>query len=159
MNKRISGRFMYEKKSVVTINKDSKEGRSKTAQSFAKEANINTIINKYRKTGILVDPMTAQARQPFYGDFTSGADYFDNMTKLQKVKEDFARLPGKIRAKFDNNVGQMLDFVADPANVKECVELGLMPKEALPKDVPTPRDPVTGKPIPTPAPVAPPSGV
>lgn len=133
MDTRIGNRFQYDGDFSTKINRDTDKGRSKTAQSFAKEANINTIISKYRKTGILVDPVTAVARTPFYGDFTSSDDYFALQSKLTLVKEDFERLPGAIRSRFHQNVGEMLDFVANPANLKEACEMGLLPKEMLPK--------------------------
>nr|QJB19263.1 MAG: internal scaffolding protein [Microvirus sp.] len=145
-HKRISNRFRYEGDYSMKFDKDSNEGRSKTCQSFAKEANVNTIVAKYRKTGILVDPLTAAERQPYYGDFSSSSDYFALESRLAAVKSDFARLPGHIRQKFHGNVAEMLDFVVDPANVKEAVELGLLPVSSLPPaPAPKPDDNVPPK--------------
>lgn len=129
---RLENRFDYEETKGVEFDKNTDRGRSKTAQSFSKEANINTIIAKYKKTGMLTDPLTNATRQPYYGDFTNGNDYFDMTVKMQKIKDDFQKIPGQIRAKFNNDIGTMLDFINNKDNLKECVQLGLLPKELLP---------------------------
>jgi len=147
ISERTMRRFEYEGDFSLNIDPNSKKGRSKTAQSFAKESNINTIIAKYKKTGILVDPITATERTPNYGDFSSSGDYFDMQSKLAMVKSDFEKMPSAIRIKFHHNVGEMLDFVANPANLVEAVNLGLLPREKLPDNMKPKFEDKEGKPV------------
>ncbi len=130
--RRINGRYSYEGDFSKGFNKDNPKDVSKAIQSFAKEVNINNIIKRYKKTGILVDPLTGNARVPFFGDFSSGADLLEVQSKIAKVKETFACLPADVRDRFKNDPSVMLDFVNDPKNLVEAVKLGLLPKSLLP---------------------------
>ena len=47
-------------------------------QHFEKECNINSIMKKYRQTGVLQSPGSDRV-QPRYGDFTTGTDYREMM--------------------------------------------------------------------------------
>lgn len=107
--------------------------RSMTHQSFAKDADINTIMSRYAVSGVLVDPMNVDSsRVARFGDYSDLADYAQLVSRVQQAQSDFMTLPALVRARFDNSVEKCLDFVANPVNVKECVELGLLPVSALP---------------------------
>jgi Chlamydia-phage Chp2 scaffold (Chlamy_scaf). len=108
---------------------------SRTKQAFKQEANINTILDKYHRTGLM--PTYDQPQQ--YGDYSGVMDYHTAMTKIAEGKSAFADLPSKIRKRFDNNVGAFLDFIHDESNLDEMVELGLA--RARPK--PEPEAPVS----------------
>lgn len=109
--------------------------RSRTQQSFAPEVNINSLVAKYRVSGTFHDPVSVNRnRVPMWGDFSDLPDFSATMQKLTSAQEQFRRIPAKVRSRFNNDVGELLRFVLDPANVKESVELGLLPKEALPKE-------------------------
>lgn len=105
--------------------------RSRTHQSFAKDADINNIMNRYKKTGVLGDPSISSQRVARFGDFSDIADYPTMVARIQQAQDDFMTLPATTRAKFNNLVENALDFIADPANADEAVALGLLPKEAL----------------------------
>lgn len=103
---------------------------SRTHQSFAKDANINNIMSRYKKTGVLVDPrLISSSRVPRFGDFSDIPDYSVMVQRVQQAERDFLTLPAAVRARFENDVSKALDFVADRANVKESVSLGLLPKD------------------------------
>jgi len=97
--------------------------RSRTKAEFHKDSNINVIMKKYRKTGILGDPL--DHREGSYGDFTSGADFAESMRKIARVNDVFAELPAHVRSRFDNSPVQLLDFLVDPKNDPEAIKLGL----------------------------------
>jgi len=107
--------------------------RSLTRQSFAKDADINVIMSKYANTGVLVDPLNVDsARQPRFGDFSDIVDYPQLVTRIAQAKEDFMTLPSAVRAQFDNDVENVLAFIADPVNLVEAVSLKLLPESMLP---------------------------
>lgn len=96
---------------------------TKAKQSFQAECDINTIMQKYQKTGLI---QHVQKFQGSYGDFTSVADYQLSLNQVLAAQEAFEALPSSIRARFNNNPGSMLAFLEDPANRDEAVELGLV---------------------------------
>jgi len=105
---------------------------SMTRQSFAKEANINTIMGRYAVSGVLVDPMNVDSsRVARFGDFSDIADYGHLLNRLNSAQADFMTLPSAVRAKFDNDVEKALQFISVPENVVESVKLGLLPKTMI----------------------------
>lgn len=98
------------------------EDMSLTEQSKKEEANINNIVGKYKRTGIL--PI-ARGR-PQYGDFTNVSDYQSSLQKIIEVNEEFENLPAVLRKKFKNDPSNMLEFVMDENNREEAEKLGLL---------------------------------
>lgn len=137
---------------------------SRTKQSFAKEADINHIMARYMKTGILVDPALAgSARRPMYGDFTSSSDFLEIQNSLARVRSVFDQLPASVRAEFSNDAALMLDFISDPANLDRAISLGLLAESDRPSKPlsPAPGQGATGTPVnanPAAAPLGAPAG-
>ncbi len=98
---------------------------SMTQAQFQDECDINKIMDRYFRTGCLSDPLS-RMKPGTYGDFTNMGDYMENMNKIIQAREMFDALPAKVRERFGNNPGAMIDFVMDPANQKEAIELGLL---------------------------------
>lgn len=99
-------------------------GESLTKQSFQKESNINSIMKRYEKDGILDHVNQFEGN---YGDFTSAPDYHRAMSEVTEAQQMFDTLPSKIRKKFDNNPAEFLEFVQNPENEAEMREMGLLP--------------------------------
>lgn len=91
-------------------------------QHFKDECDINWIMDRYTKTGLLPE------NRPdfFYGDVSDGLTYQEALDFLNTAQGDFDSLPAKLRKRFDNDPGQLLDFLADPANKEEAIRLGLV---------------------------------
>lgn len=106
-------------------------GEGRTKQSFKAECDINTIIDRYLKTGVME---FTQKNEPRYGDVT-GLDYQNAMQIVAGAKSLFNELPAHVRDRFDNEPALFLDFVQDPANTDEARELGLL------KPLPPPETP------------------
>lgn len=123
---------------VKTVFDDSPECKSKTQQHFKKSADINNIMKRALKTGVIGNPATATQRQPTYGDFTSVPDYKTCLNAVIQMETDFNRLPAKIRSRFENNPEQLLMFLNDKNNLHEAIELGLVPKPEPVEPAPTP---------------------
>lgn len=127
----------------------SKDGRTK--QSFANESNINIIMKKYEKTG-LIDHLNQFEGK--YGDFIAYQDYHSSMNLIREAGEAFMTIPATVRAKFENDPAKFLEFAQNPENHDELVEMGLarpIPSasdptpetETPPEDPPTPPEAIT----------------
>lgn len=112
--------------------------KSRTHQSFAKDADINNIMSRFKKTGFLIDPLKVNPyRRPNFGDFSDIGDLASQITRIREAEAAFMVLPASIRERFHNDVGELLEFVQNDANRAEAVEIGLLPKDVLnpvPKD-------------------------
>lgn len=119
-------------------------GPSKTQQEFRDECNIKTIVRKAMMTGQGLPKPTTKG---FFGEFI-GIDFQDMQNTLTKAQQAFMTLPAAIRRRFNNNPGQLIDFIEDNQNYEEAVKLGLIPlppkKEAEKPPVPVPPLDVTG---------------
>lgn len=106
----------------VYHNPEDPKCKSRTKQAFAKEVNINSIMRKAAKTGVL--PVVLG--QPMYGDFSNVGDFLAVQLRMQAVEDAFMSLPASIRAKFRNSPADYVDFMVNPANKDEAIKLGLM---------------------------------
>ncbi len=95
---------------------------SRTKQAFKEDCDINRIMRKYKKTGV-IDHLAPS--RPSYGDFESSADYQLACNQVIAAEDAFAELPSHIRDRMDNDPGKLLDFINDPSNAAEAFELGL----------------------------------
>jgi phage internal scaffolding protein len=96
-------------------------GDGLTEQNHKDETDINNIVRKYNKTG-LIDHLNQFEKQ--YGDMT-GYDYQDAMNTVAAANTMFEGLPSAIRNKFDNDPSKFINFVDDEANADKLVEMGL----------------------------------
>lgn len=104
------------------------ESPSMTQQHFKDEADINFIMARYQKTGVLVDPLTQTTRKPIFDDFSELGDFRDHQQAILDAQERFMALPSSIRARFANDPAELLEWLSNPANKEEAMELGLMTK-------------------------------
>lgn len=93
-----------------------------TEQHHAAACDINLIIKKFVKTGVLPDGVV---RKPLYLDLSQPFEYADALQKVIDADNAFMSLPAVLRERFDNDPEKFLDFATDPANLKEMVDLGL----------------------------------
>lgn len=148
---RIGDRFAYMRKEGLFFDKKDEKSRSRTQQQFGKEADINNIMAKYRKTGVLVDPTMVNVNmKPMFGDFTKLGSFQSMQFKVKEAEKAFNSLPLKVRQRFEFDPGKMLDFLSDPNNAKEAVELGLMHSSVIPREeevLPEGKEQVVDKPV------------
>lgn len=135
---------------------DKKKDKSLTVQSDMDAADINKIMARYEKTGLLIDPLGVE-RKPMYGDFTEVKDYHTTLSALKRTEAAFNLLPAPVRNRFNNDPEALIKFLDDPANDQEAVKLGLKDRSVL-KDLPEQATPgeAAGKPEKTPP--GPPAG-
>jgi len=95
----------------------------KTMQEFVKDCDINLIIAKYRKTGVLPESVRRVAGQ--YGDFSQVPTFQEMQEKINLGMELFAALPAKVRKQFSNDPGEFLAAAETDEGRKLMVTLGL----------------------------------
>lgn len=107
------------------------EVRSRTKQSFAEGVNINTIMKKVARTGLM-----PQRSGAYYGDFSDGLSYQESLAKINSANDAFMELPADIRSRFNNEPAELIDFLSDSKNKDEAVKLGLIKKPVATSPLP-----------------------
>ena len=87
-------------------------GESRTKQAMKQESDVNFIMQKYQKTGLVNFVATHQAQYMECPD----VDFQTAMDTIRKAEEMFMDMPAKLRQKFDHNPGKFLDFIQNPEN-------------------------------------------
>lgn len=106
---------------------DDPDSRSLTKQSFKDECDINNILRRYDRDGLLTH---VQNTAPTFGVFVDTPTYQDALNAVIAAQDAFAGLPSSIRKRFDNDPQAYVDFCSDPANYDEAVALGLAQSKA-----------------------------
>ena len=106
------------------------------AVEFAREADINFLLARYKNTGSLytADEMLKAKARPRFGDFTAVPDFQTQLDKMREAIDLFGDLPLALRQRFSDDPVQLLEFLQDEKNVDEAVKLGLVVPQA--KDEP-----------------------
>jgi len=109
------------------------EGSSMTQQQFKSQCDINQIIKKYEKTGMLshINPNAGN-----YGDFTNLKNFSENLNMVISAQNAFDALPSEIRKRFGNDPINLINFVEDNSNYEEAIKLGLVGKKSVPQAAP-----------------------
>ena len=117
-------------------------GESMTQQHFKDECDINNILKSYR------GKIPASTEPAFFMDCT-----VNDLQSAYEIAEDigarFDSLDSEVRAKFNNNPLELLEFVHNADNETAAIELGLLPK---PAPAPAPSPEPASAPAPTPEP-------
>lgn len=117
------------KKVRLMFYKDNPKSVGRTQQHFKDEANINKIVARYNKSGLLTDPAIEPTHMPQFGDFSNVVDFQTMQNKMVEIKDYFMSLGADIRKMFDNNPQNLMTWVQDPANLKQARELGILPRD------------------------------
>ena len=96
-----------------------------TEQSHKKECDVNEIIKKYDRTGLINHVAKFEAK---FGDLR-GVDFKNAMDLVTRSQAMFDGLPSEIRSRFNNSPQFLLQFMEDPKNRPEAIELGLISPE------------------------------
>jgi len=102
------------------------DGESRTKQAMKDECDVNKIMEKFQRTGA-VSHFSKHA--PQYG-MANSMQLAEALNIVTEARSMFAELPSSLRTRFNGDPGEFLDFVQDPANAAEMVDLGLaVPRE------------------------------
>lgn len=96
---------------------------SMTEQYHRDEVDINTIIAKYQRTGVLGTP--TQVRETFFGDFTNVDTKFEAALALKDAEHRFMDLPSNVRAAFDHDALKFMKALNDDSQISKLVSLGI----------------------------------
>ena len=97
----------------------------RTEQHHKMECDINNIIKKYDRTGLITHISKIEAK---FGDFT-GEEFQTMQNIVAGAKTMFNELPVEIRKEFDNDPQKLISFMENPDNRERAIELGLIDKE------------------------------
>lgn len=100
----------------------------RTKSEFAEDCDINILMARYRKTGVLPDAAKAAAAR--YGDFTQVPTFEEMQQKLIAASELFAALPAKVRRQFGNDPGEFISAAQTPEGRELLISLGLGAEKA-----------------------------
>lgn len=122
------GMFTSDRRPVVAC--DPEKGAK---QSFKEECDINSILSRHR-SGAMVTHVNANEGR--FADVSGISDYRESIERVRSANDFFMGLPALVRARFENDPAFFLDFIADPLNAAELVELGLTPALEEPDTAP-----------------------
>jgi len=104
------------------------EDASLAQQHYRDECDINNILRQFNVTGLLPE----SPLPPKYGDFTGISDYKTALDRIIAADEVFFDLPAELRARFDNEPNNLIEFLDNEQNRAEAEKLGLVaPKQDL----------------------------
>jgi phage internal scaffolding protein len=113
------------------------EDATLTQQHFKDECDINNILRQFNITGQLPE----NTLSPRYGDFTGISDYQTALNQVIAAEDEFMRLPADLRARFENDPAQLIEFLENLENKDEAIKLGLVnPPVELSQDVEVPQE-------------------
>ena len=116
-------------------------GASMTQQHFKDECDINNILRSYR------GKIPASEEPAFFMDCTV-TDLQSAYSIAEDIGSRFASLNSEVRAKFNNNPLELLEFVHNADNQTAAIELGLLPKPEPAPAGPAPAGPAPAEPAP-----------
>lgn len=111
----------YVDPGIKMVNSDGSPQRSLAIQSERDNCDVNLIVDRFQKTGVL----PTMNKTPQYGDFSQLPDYQESLNTVIAAQKAFMTLDARIRKQFDNNPAEFLDFVDDPKNGDKLIEWGL----------------------------------
>ena len=102
---------------------------SMTKQEFVKECDVNNIVKAFQPgtMHMLLQQYAAQGR---FEELPDPLDYQEALNIQMEAEKAFLDLPAKVRERFNQEPGQFLAFMSDPANEKEARALGLLKPQA-----------------------------
>lgn len=119
--------------------------QGRTKQQFREECNINNIMKRYEKTGVLKH---VNLREPQYG-LVPATDFAEAMRIVTDAQETFNSLPSELRKRVGHSPEEFLRFYANSENAAELESYGLHsvspaepePAPSAPADTPEPAEP------------------
>lgn len=104
---------------------------SRTKTEFKRDSDINTIMDRFKKTGVL----PVNTRNPVYMDTTQVPNLQQAMHVMIEAEKAFIGLPAKVRKEFDNNPLAFVEFATKPENIDKLREWGLAAPPPEPEKV------------------------
>ena len=103
------------------------EEPSLAQQQFKDETDINNILRQFNVTGMLPEAPLS----PRYGDFSGIVDYHSALNAVLAAEDQFMALPAELRARFQNDPENLINFLDNDSNRDEAIKLGLVDKKLI----------------------------
>lgn len=116
---------------------------SLTRQEFSEDCDVNTIMARYEKTGVMP---SGPSRPPAYLDLVGTPDLQESLSILAVANQSFMQLPATVRREFDHDPAKFVAFCQNEENLPRMRELGLA--KPLPVDPPPQRVEIVNPPPP-----------
>jgi phage internal scaffolding protein len=113
---------MREKRNVLFC-----EDQSLTDQSYRKSSDLNVLIKKYKKTGVMPDLLQKKGQ---YGDFSNVPTLEAAFKAVNHAKMLFQELPAEVRKLMDNDPSKMELWLSDEVNHEIAEKYGLLDKNS-----------------------------
>ena len=117
----ISFRNAYSPQKVVTTTCSSSE----TEQSHKDSCDINKIFHASNHSPELLIP----ENPPTFGDFSNGSDFTEMQNRVADAVSGFENLPSETREFFDHKPANLVEFMNDPHNAQDAINMGLIELE------------------------------
>lgn len=125
----------------MSLNGDGKKPRTDfrgdkgfTIQSDRDDADINKIVARLEKGAQI---RRLDLKEPFYGDVTAFDGLQEAMIKVQNAEMLFMDFEAGIRERFDNDPVKFIEFLENPENKQEAIDLGIIkPQPRIPEPQP-----------------------
>lgn len=110
-------------------------GETITEQCHKNACDVNNILEKYQRTGVLEHRNQHRGEYAFVDPIT----FQECMETVARAQSMYEELPAHVRQKF-TGPGEFLNYVQNPANAPEMVKLGLaerlsdIPSNTIQKD-------------------------
>lgn len=102
-------------------------GPSRVKQSLREQADVNSILARYARTGV----WNRTARAPMFGDVSFVGSYHEALSRVMEAKNDARRLPGRARELYESDPERYLARVVSASDRDALVELGLLEPEVI----------------------------
>ena len=117
------------------------EEEKRTKSEFADECDINKIMARYRRTGVLPIDVRKEAAARF-GDFSQLPSFMEMQDTLIAANDLFMALPAAVRKQFGNDPHEFLAAAETKEGRELLQKLGLGVEKAAGETDPTPKGPV-----------------
>lgn len=116
-----SGAFNYDVRAASMAAALVCKDDSKAVQSGKEDADINVIVARFNKSGVLPGSIVP----PTYDNFVDVFDFQSAMNAVVFAQREFMKLDAKVRSRFGNDPQQFVEFCSDKENLDEMRKLGL----------------------------------
>ena len=129
IEKKRNGKCIYKMEDgrvkVCTLN----DMPSMTDQQWKDETDVNKIIEKHKKVGVISHLSKKQGQ---YADMSNISSLQESLIKIQSASMKFKELPQELRDKIHNDPLQLEGFLTDPKNNEYLESLGLKSSKKAP---------------------------
>lgn len=105
-----------------------KDDVSLADQSQRDDCDINEIVEKHKRAGVLDDLLNRGSIEPkMFDDVSDRPTFQEALHIVANANDMFMALPAKVRREFDNDPAQFLAAYHDPAQADRLRALGVLP--------------------------------